>query len=540
MGSTSVLVQEEESHTGLLVFYPVYHQKKSDGKAGSGTFSRLRGFALLVLRLDYLVAEALIDSGVELSVHIVDNTEPGQQEHIFGDIKPNAQYAFSDTMDIAGRSWRVDTTVSSSAAPMQWASWLMLLGGLLFTALITAGLVHLIHRREVVESLVRRRTSELRMLSSIVANSNDSFMITDAREQDQTTGRRRIVYVNDSFTRQTGYSREEAVGDTPYLLHGLKTDKKLVQELSDSITQGVPFRGEFLYYKKNNDSYWVDVNVVPIKNEEGEISHYGAVQRDITDFKLARLERENLIGKLMDSNEELARFAYVCSHDLQEPLRMIRSFTDKLQSHIADDLVNDEKGRKYFGFITDGAERAQNLISDILAYSSVDNSTAKLERIDGMELIDNIKQLMAAALKDNGGRITHDALPYIQGNKTQLYQLFQNLINNALKYQKPDALPHVHFGVTDAGKYWQFSIKDNGIGIEQRHLAKIFDVFQRLHRRSEYSGTGVGLSICKKVVERHGGNLWVESEKGVGSIFHFTLLKPTLMEVNNERERKAS
>lgn len=237
------------------------------------------------------------------------------------------------------------------------------------------------------------------------------------------------------------------------------------------------------------------------------------------------VERERLIGRLTVSNEELERFAFVCSHDLQEPLRMIRSFSEKLQMHISDDLKGDAKGQKYFHFIIDGAERAQTLIADILTYSSINSDTRRFERFDCQDVVRVVIDNMSENLRVNKGRITHDPLPHLTGNKTQIMQIFQNLINNGLKYQYPRVIPHVHIGVEDQVSHWRFSIKDNGIGIEERYLNKIFDVFQRLNRKNIYAGTGVGLSICKKVVERHGGTIWAESTKDIGSTFYFTLAK---------------
>lgn len=242
------------------------------------------------------------------------------------------------------------------------------------------------------------------------------------------------------------------------------------------------------------------------------------------------LEKNNLIEKLSDSNEELERFAFVCSHDLQEPLRMIRSFSEKLQIHMGEHFENDEKGKKYFRFITNGAEQAQDLIQDILAYSSIDNDAQPMEKVNPKDLIDVIKSNMQLNLEERDGKITYDELPDLCGNKTQFFQLFQNIINNGIKYQKIDSSPHVHVSVKDSGEYWQFSIKDNGIGMETRHLTKIFDVFKRLNKKSQYAGTGVGLSICKKVVQRHGGRIWVESKKDIGSTFYFTILKLTNIE----------
>ena len=236
-------------------------------------------------------------------------------------------------------------------------------------------------------------------------------------------------------------------------------------------------------------------------------------------------ERENLIERLVSSNEELERFAYVCSHDLQEPLRMIRSYSDKLQLHIGDTLDHDEKGKKYFHFLTDGAQRAQNLITDILSYSRIDADTKALETFDPSGLIETIRGGIQDNLDDQPYKITFDDLPKIKGNKTQIFQLLQNLINNGLKYRRPDVIPSVHITVEEMGLYWKFAVIDNGIGIDKRHFYKVFEVFQRLHKNSEFPGTGIGLSICKKIVEQHGGKIWVDSEKGLGSTFYFTLQK---------------
>jgi len=246
----------------------------------------------------------------------------------------------------------------------------------------------------------------------------------------------------------------------------------------------------------------------------------------------AEADREKLITQLFSSNEELERFAFVCSHDLQEPLRMIQSFSEKLTIHIGEHLKEDEKGTKYFRFITEGAARAQTLIADILTYSSIDSDAQSLEEVSPEGLINVIKENMHLLLEERQGEIIFDTLPVLRGNKTQLFQLFQNLINNGMKYQNPDTIPKVRVNVEDKTTHWQFCVQDNGIGMEERHLGRIFDVFQRLHRKSQFAGTGVGLSICKKVVERHGGKIWVTSQKGTGSTFYFTLLK-TLEEDNN-------
>ena len=234
-------------------------------------------------------------------------------------------------------------------------------------------------------------------------------------------------------------------------------------------------------------------------------------------------EREKLIERLQSSNEELERFAFICSHDLQEPLRMIRSFSTKLQEHMGESFKKDERGKKYFHFITDAAERAQALISDILEYSSINSDSQASEIVDIETLVDSIKENMNATLEEHSGTITYDALPSVQGNKTQCLQLLQNLIGNGLKYQSPNTKPNIHISAKTKGNMIEFAVRDNGIGMEAKYADKIFEIFQRLHRKSEFSGTGIGLAICRKVVQRHGGEIWVQSAEGEGSTFYFTL-----------------
>lgn len=249
------------------------------------------------------------------------------------------------------------------------------------------------------------------------------------------------------------------------------------------------------------------------------------LERQKLTLTIRENEKNILLDRLAYSNEELTHFAYICSHDLQEPLRMIRSFSQKLKTHMGEALTKDPKGDKYFTFIMDGAERAQILIQDILSYSKIDQSTEKIERVDLNEIVSLIKDNTEGLLKPQTGVISSEPLPFIEGNKTQLYQLFQNLINNGLKYQVKGATPTIDISAVELEKTWQISISDNGIGISAKYQNQIFDVFKRLHRRTEYAGTGIGLAICKKVVERHGGDIWVNSEEGQGATFTFTLQK---------------
>ena len=229
--------------------------------------------------------------------------------------------------------------------------------------------------------------------------------------------------------------------------------------------------------------------------------------------------------QLARSNADLERFAYVASHDLKEPLRMVISFTRLLAKRYKDQL--DADAQQFIGFAVDGAERMEQLIQDLLAYSRVTAADKQFQPVDCQAALTLALINLKSAIEESGAIVTHDALPVVLGDQIQLAQLFQNLIGNAVKYRS-DTTPKVHVTATreamaDNTKVWVFSVRDNGIGIDPQYAERIFVIFQRLHGREEYPGTGVGLAICKKIVERHGGRIWVVSQLGQGATFYFTL-----------------
>jgi PAS domain S-box-containing protein len=332
------------------------------------------------------------------------------------------------------------------------------------------------------------------------------------------------VHLNNAYANTAGYEPHELVGKDWIVTVYPDDVDKLNQAYEDMLKDG-SVQAEARGIRKDGTIFYKQVTMITQFDASGEFIGHHCFMKDISERKKAEQQREKLVEELSESNEELERFAFVCSHDLQEPLRTVTSFSGRLETHLKDQLKDDEKGQKYLRFMTDAAQRSQDLIHDILAYSRVNSDIEKLENVDLNELVDVIQKNSNVGKVVSAKQISSDKLPEVRGNKTQLYQLFQNLINNGLKYQKSDEPPHVHVGVEDLGSQWQFSLKDNGIGIAEEYHSKIFEVFQRLHRRSEFSGTGVGLSICKKVVKKHGGNIWVESSVGEGSTFYFTLPK---------------
>lgn len=223
---------------------------------------------------------------------------------------------------------------------------------------------------------------------------------------------------------------------------------------------------------------------------------------------------------LKRSNEELRQFAYVASHDLQEPLRMVTNYLELIETRYPDKL--DDDGREFIGFAVDGAIRMKNLINDLLTYSRVETQIRDFTMVDCQKVFNDASKFLNVAITEAGASITHDPLPKIQADESLILQLFQNLISNAIKYRS-ESKPEIHISAVHQKGEWLFSIRDNGIGIEPEYLDRIFIIFQRLHNRGKYPGTGIGLAICKKAVELHNGRIWVESEFGKGSTFYFTI-----------------
>jgi signal transduction histidine kinase len=238
-----------------------------------------------------------------------------------------------------------------------------------------------------------------------------------------------------------------------------------------------------------------------------------------------KAERETL-EELRRSNEELQRFAYVASHDLQEPLRMVSSYTELLAKRYRSRLPADPEMDEFIGYALEGAHRMHRLINDLLAFSRLSAREKSFAPVDGEKVLQHALDNLRVPIRESDALIVHDELPRILGDETQLIQLFQNLIGNAIKFRR-EIPPRVGIEAREKDGAWLISVSDNGIGIERAHLERIFVIFQRLHGRDEYPGTGIGLALCKKIVERHGGRISVESEPGRGSVFSFTVADAT-------------
>jgi PAS domain S-box-containing protein len=281
-------------------------------------------------------------------------------------------------------------------------------------------------------------------------------------------------------------------------------------------------REEDLFIRANGEKQWVKWEIRPWTSSSGEISGLILVSEIITEQRQAKEKLRRLNEKLLHSNRDLEQFAYVASHDLQEPLRAMTSYSQLLARRYQGNL--DAKADKYIQYIVEGAIRMQQLINDLLSFSRVGTHGKELKLIACELVLSKVLDNLKVAITQSHAVVTHDPLPTVMGDETQLIQLFQNLIGNAIKFRR-DEPPQVHISAVERENEWAFEVRDNGIGIEPEYFERIFTIFQRLHSRSEYPGTGIGLAVCKKIVERHGGRIWVESTPGVGTTFHFTILQ---------------
>jgi PAS domain S-box-containing protein len=284
--------------------------------------------------------------------------------------------------------------------------------------------------------------------------------------------------------------------------------------------------GEFVITTKKGEHRVWDVSAAPLGRLPDGRQLVMSMAADITDRKRVEDRLQQTLENLERSNKDLQQFANIVSHDLQEPLRTVASYGELLKQRYQGKL--DEKADRFIGFIVEGTNRMATLINDLLAYSRVGTRSKKSEPRDMEAILKQVKAGLHKIIEENKAEITNDPLPVVEGDDSQLLQLLQNLIGNAIKFRKQNSTkqeltPRIHISVERGQNQWVFGVHDNGIGIEPRFYERIFEIFQRLHTRAEYPGTGIGLTICKKIVERHGGRMWVESRFGEGSSFYFSL-----------------
>jgi PAS domain S-box-containing protein len=366
----------------------------------------------------------------------------------------------------------------------------------------------------------RKRAEEAQQQSELLFRtlfelSPDAIMLIDPHDPDISS---RIFDCNTAACQMNGYQRDELIGQSIDMLNAAPYTPTGRIDYLESVREAGNLKLEALHRHKSGTIFPVEVSTKIINVGERELLI--GIDRDITERKRAEEELGRTLDELKRSNAELEQFAYVASHDLQEPLRMVSSYVQLLERRYKGKL--DQDADEFIGFAVDGSERMQRLINDLLAYSRLGTRGQPFAPVSCENVLGQALDNLQLAIQENKARVTHDPLPEVLADETQLVQLFQNLISNAIKFHGKKK-PQVHISAEEKSKEWVFAVRDNGIGIEPQYAERIFIIFQRLNSREKYAGTGIGLAMCKKIVQRHGGRIWIESQPGDGATFYFTL-----------------
>lgn len=344
---------------------------------------------------------------------------------------------------------------------------------------------------------------------------------------DWTNARGDEVYWSPQLKKLLGYRDDELKGSIEIFFNQIihpDDAERTRRALQESVQNKVPYDIEYRLQTKSGEYRWFMAKGKVYATADQTVVRMTGSITDIHERKLLEYEREMLIEKLARSNEEMERFAYVASHDLQEPLRMVASFTQLLDQRYGDQL--DERAREYLAITRESATRMQQMVADLLEYARFSRDNAANDSVvDTQVVLNEVIKNLGAPIEESSAIITYDAMPVVACNPVNLSSLLQNLIGNAMKYQQSGKTPAIHIGAEEKPMFWVFSVQDNGIGIKQEYFERIFYPFKRLHTTQQYSGTGMGLAICKKVIENLGGKLWLESTPGEGSIFYFSIPK---------------
>lgn len=372
-----------------------------------------------------------------------------------------------------------------------------------------------VHERtaELEKQIVERQKTETQ-LRQVIESVPNAIIMSDENSH--------ITLVNSLVEQMFGYHRDELIGQSVDILvpnrFRANHPQYQISFLHAPQTRAMGAGRDLYARTKSGNEIPVEIGLNPIQTSQG-LQVLSAIV-DITERKKIEEKLEAHARELARSNEELEQFAYVASHDLREPLRMISSYVQLLEQRYHNQL--DQDAKDFIQFAVDGAERLQTLINDLLSFSRVGTRGKPFHPTNVQHVLDQVCKHLKFVIDDNKAQIKYQNLPTIMADETQLIQVFQNLISNAIKFQS-SVSPKIQIDAQQQQGYWQFSVSDNGIGIDPNFSERIFVIFQRLHTREEYSGTGIGLAVCKKIVERHGGRIWFEPSPPHGTRFLFTI-----------------
>jgi PAS domain S-box-containing protein len=366
-------------------------------------------------------------------------------------------------------------------------------------------------------SLIYNCTTDMMLLISVEPVDDDFiFRFVSANKSYMNT--LKSYNIDTTEDELTGKTINEAMSGI------LKLDQVYADKVYDNYSRAarskVPVTYEEALEQPGVGRFYSETTLTPIFDDNARCTHLLYVCRDITQRKLAEEEIARQRVELNRSNEELQQFAYVASHDLQEPLRMVGCFVQLLEKKYKNSLDND--ANEYINFTVDGVRRMQSLIQGLLEYSRISTRDYQYSPTDFNRIVQYAKANLMISIEDNHAVINNSELPVLKADENQMIRLVQNLLSNAIKYRREEA-PIINISARETENEWIFSVQDNGIGIKEEYFERIFNIFQRLHTREIYSGEGLGLAICKKIIERHQGRIWLESEPGRGTTFFFSL-----------------
>jgi PAS domain S-box-containing protein len=376
--------------------------------------------------------------------------------------------------------------------------------------LVTAAIRDITGRKRVEDAL-RRSEERFRLMAAGVKDYANLMLDPEGL----------VVSWNEGAERIKGYRADEVLGQPFSLFYPAEEIRDGIPafELAQAEKNG-RFEGEGWRVRKDGSRFLAHGVITALRDGKGQLRGFGKITRDITEGRKSAENLEKTMVELKRSNDELEQFAYVASHDLQEPLRMVASYTQLIAKRYRGRLDSDAD--EFIAYAVDGCNRMQGLIQDLLSYSRAGANVGTLLETSCERALAKAVKNLQRTIEDGGAIVTHDVLPMILTDETQLVQVFQNLIGNAIKYRRVEP-PNVHVAAALMGEEWIFSVHDNGMGIDAQYFDRIFVIFQRLHGQKEFEGTGIGLAMCKKIVDRLGGRIWVESQLTKGSTFYFSL-----------------
>lgn len=378
---------------------------------------------------------------------------------------------------------------------------------------IVSNNINQFHKSDITLRNDLLKTNELLNRYKLAIDQVSIVAITDQKGE--------IISVNDNFCSISQYSKEELIGNNHRIINSGYHSKAFFRDLWETISQGKEWVGEIKNKAKDGSYYWVHTVIVPVMMD-GKPMQYVSIRRDITRHKEIDAFNAQKIERLEFKNKELEQFTYIASHDLQEPLRTLRSFANILRLDHSSQLDSD--ANECIQFISEASTRMSSLVKGLLDYSRL-GIEPRIDRVNVKQLLTDLRADMSLVFQESGANLSFDELPEVIGLENELRALFQNLIGNSIKFSRQGIVPEIKISSFSDHDFWHFVVEDNGIGIDKNYRDKIFLLFQRLHKKHEYSGDGIGLAYCSKIVDLHGGIIWVESTVGQGSTFHFTLLK---------------